>query len=592
MASDRATADPAMARGTDARGAGAIGTGRWVARAAAMLRSEAAARVSALLGAGVALSSLLLVLRLHRTVPLADQWDNLVTGRDLSLAWLVAEHNEHRLPAARLIFIADAWLTRETFALDLAVGLLMQVVSAALLLALARPARGWDRASLSLAWGLVLALAFSAVQQENFLWGFQVSVLGVCCAALAGFAVAACATSDRVALLGSLVLGALAAAMLSNGLAVPVILVGVASAAGRPRRHIVALALAALIEAAAYLHDYLLPPNAAPPLAGLSLVRIPAYALAELGGPFVGATGPTDVGLAIIVGLFGAGLLGLTLLRLRREPPGATQRRQIALAAMACFVGITAVLTAFGRQHFGLAQAFASRYATPVLLFWLALLLPPLLRRPPNERALAVAAALALTFGFTAAQAPLMLRAQKQQAFFDAAEPAILAGVRDAALLQRLAFDPDLILARAAALRTAGTALFAPAWTRLTDLPRPAALPPCPAADVEWIRVADAPAAWRVTGRLPAAPGPRPRLVLTDGAGAVRGFGRGAFPGKAVGRAAPRAGRDWWIGAARAEDPAELTAVLLGPDDRPACRIDPSAAPPIPSHDVATGFTD
>jgi peptidoglycan/LPS O-acetylase OafA/YrhL len=72
-----------------------------------------------------------------------------------------------------------------------------------------------------------------------------------------------------------------------------------------------------------------------------------------------------------------AGSVGVLLLCMffwlafRRRPEPAPHR--MALLAVATFVVAMTLLTAAGRVGFGIDQAVTSRYATPILAFWLSL---------------------------------------------------------------------------------------------------------------------------------------------------------------------------------------------------------------------------
>ena len=93
--------------------------------------------------------------------------------------------------------------------------------------------------------------------------------------------------------------------------------------------------------------------------------------------------GFTPALLAGLVGLAAAGLAGLALItgRLARD------RVTLTLVAILLFVGMTAAMTGMGRSSFGIAQALASRYATPSAIFWAALIVLAVLWLRARERA-------------------------------------------------------------------------------------------------------------------------------------------------------------------------------------------------------------
>ena len=121
-------------------------------------------------------SALAFVLVYGRNVPHWDDWDMVpvATGRQpLTLAWLWAPHNEHRIPLPKLLYVG---LVRSC-GYDLRAGMVFNVLclgtlAAGLILA-ARRQRGWTSATDAF---FPLALLHLG-QQQNLLWGFQVSFL-------------------------------------------------------------------------------------------------------------------------------------------------------------------------------------------------------------------------------------------------------------------------------------------------------------------------------------------------------------------------------------------------------------------------------
>ena len=73
-----------------------------------------AAVIVAACGVFVVALTLRMVVLSWSPVPFGDQWDDLVSGRPLTWAWLVQQHNEHRVFVPRLIFWLDRWLGAET----------------------------------------------------------------------------------------------------------------------------------------------------------------------------------------------------------------------------------------------------------------------------------------------------------------------------------------------------------------------------------------------------------------------------------------------------------------------------------------------
>ena len=155
--------------------------------------------------------------------PFWDQWDNLVSGRPVTWAWLVLQHNEHRLLLPRLIFWLDHWLAAETNKVDFAASVLIQAALVVLLAWLALKDSVSSRVDAVWVWGLCLVFLFWATQYENFLWGFQVQFFGVGLAAAATFAVVAREPATALGAASAVLLGAAAAYTQASGVLVPVL---------------------------------------------------------------------------------------------------------------------------------------------------------------------------------------------------------------------------------------------------------------------------------------------------------------------------------------------------------------------------------
>ena len=148
-------------------------------------------------GGYIFFSTLRMVLQCWTAVPYGDQWDNLILELDklywhttpLDLPhWVFYQHNEHRIAVPRLIFVVDRFLFAMNNKFAFFCNVAIQVSLAALTICVAlRTARRRIAESLWIT-GAVLALLFSAMQWENFLWGFQVQFFGVTLAAVATFA--------------------------------------------------------------------------------------------------------------------------------------------------------------------------------------------------------------------------------------------------------------------------------------------------------------------------------------------------------------------------------------------------------------------
>ncbi|WP_339744311.1 hypothetical protein [uncultured Maricaulis sp.] len=398
----------------------------------------------------------------YSPLPFWDQWDFVGNGEIWSR--LFAQHNEHRIPLPRLFFMLDNTLFggRNAFLLIVVFGTQLALWGGLVWVAMRAGLPLWD---LVLAGGLVGALIVSPYQMENFYWGFQVQFVlvyffGVMCI---WQAVAAPHT-----LLGHgvvIALGLASAASLSAGLVALPSAALVAYFAGQSRLRVGLTAAAGLAVIALYFYGYHSPAGHSNPSDGLRHpIEVVYYALVYLGGPIGFALSRSvatelvplladPVQAAKLVGAFGAVCsIALLTLTYRRRP----QPIVYVFAGVVVFIGLTAIMTALGRWEFGAPQALASRYATPVLLFWAALFLLGLTCRTDKASArlsayqsgLTIGTAMAIT-GLLATEAGHGLDlARAQHDRMRNAETAVMTGVPDYERLMAVYPVPEHILAQ------------------------------------------------------------------------------------------------------------------------------------------------
>lgn len=564
------------------------------AEGARSARRPAAARLLPALavvlgGLFVAGSTIALALACRSPVPVWDQWDNLVTGRTLTLSWLFSQHNEHRILFPRLVFALDALLFHERNDVDLAATVLLQGASAALLIALSLRLERPDRAGVLVRVGFVLALTFSAVQWENFIWGFQVTFVMLCAAAVAAFAALGLDGRRRAVAL-SLLASAVAAFSLASGVLVAVLAVVLSVWQRRARGETVAVALGAAGLTLLYLWGYAQPPRHDNPFASLAdLLPVAFYVLNELGTPPALLLGFDTFLVRIDLGALGLLALAALVVTVRRSPGEPSGRAERALLMLALFIALMSLLTGLGRIRFGIEQATAVRYATPVLLFWMALALVGVARLPrrftPTGQAVLAAVVLAAALG-QARFAPAATAVARLRA---AALPALLVPTGDRDLLTHIHPNPAAIAPHLPALAAARASVFAADWAGWLGKAMPGPAPPaglrtCRGDPQSKVTLE---AGWRAGGRLER--GERVmRVVALDAAGTVVGLGLGGLDALAVGDVdggfddgrADRWSRrlaagppDRWL--AEVASPADATVSLFALDDagRWLCRL-------------------
>jgi hypothetical protein len=308
-------------------------------------------------------------------------WDQFEFPRLLAmlasgtLRWpdLVAQHNEHRLPAPRLVWLALAVVSRwnvvwEQYA-SIAVAAVTLIVLADVLrrtVGTIDPALGrWLSVPTSL-------LVFSLAQAENWDWGWQLQVfLNLLGAALAAWALAR--WPDNWTSLGLAYAGAgLGLASFGSGTLL-LVLLPLAFSSGTSRRDaarpLAALALSVGL-AGIYLVDYRKPVHH-PAL--LAFTQTPGayvtYVLAYLGAPLAAGELPLAVA-AGAVGLVGFAAGGMWVFR-------ATFPVRRTVVVPWLFLGAYAVLSAaatgVARLGFGPRQALSTRYVTLSTLLWVVL---------------------------------------------------------------------------------------------------------------------------------------------------------------------------------------------------------------------------
>ena len=477
-----------------------------------------------------------MVVRCWSLVPFWDQWENLIfdPGQVFS-AWLFAQHNEHRIVLPRLLFAIDAFAFRETQRFNFFCNVALPLALAGLLVALARRATGRGAADTLWLGGIVLATLFSAMQAENFVWGFQVQFFGVELAACGAFAILALARPRAATLAAAIGCAAAALFTLSSGAVALAVALPLAWRAGWPRRHLAVLAIAGVLLLALYLHGYVTPDYHSDPLQTVAQPRVALYVAGFLGNPF-GHLVPARRAIAVALAAGGFGLVlfaafGATLLHRGRD----ADRAQLALLATAAFVVGFGVLAGLGRLKFGLVQTLSSRYATPALLFWLSLALiavAEIRRGWPQLRVPVMALGLLGTLILAWPQRHSVADGAAWVAPRRSAETALLAGVDDAQALRRLFPDTALVERQAARLRERHLAMFAEPWSGWLGTPLAAHVRlagDCDGAVVTIERIAGGArvGGWVADGR--ERPAPR-RLVLTDAGGAVVGYALSGFP--------------------------------------------------------------
>lgn len=316
--------------------------------------------------------------RAYSPVPFWDMWDGYLgsyvrsTSGDWSVWW--AQHNEHRIVLARLIFWIDiAFFHGTGWFLILTNCLLLALVCAVFLLA------GRERlgGTIGFIGYFLVAWLFSWSQEENLTWGFQCQFILAQLLPLAAFYLLhkSASVEDRsfAYFCAATLLGFLALGTMANGvLALPLMtLYAVLVRLGWRRSGF--LALLSIVSLSLYFYGY----RAAPTHGSLgqALRENPGglvqYVLLYLGGPFYYLGGSRGLWLPqIAASVLVVGFAAFSWFSLK-HPKQSTL--QLALLTFVLYVGGSALGTAGGRLLLGLEQALSSRYMTPALMAWAAL---------------------------------------------------------------------------------------------------------------------------------------------------------------------------------------------------------------------------
>ncbi len=409
--------------------------------------------------------ALYMVVVCYTSLPWSDGWTQIFAaarGENLfSLKWLWQQHNEHRLVIPKLFLALDLRLFHANQKLLLAALFIIQLLHLWLLSWSMRSLGAWRGNVWCTATGLAAFCLFSPTQWENLTWGFQT------CFVLSGLF----ATLSFVALLlywrsaqsesqsrhwefvALSVLAALGGLLsLANGLLLFSLLFVAALLLKLSYKVASTYLVTALVSTALYFHNYFRPAQNSDPAASLrSPIKIVQYIAVYFGSTWGYGSSWThhNLQVALVTGFIGLALAVVLVLRLPRFQTTADPfALQLVLILLFCMG--TAFLTALGRVVSGNSQAFAPRYQTIALLFWLCLaclLLATSIGGHGRIPLLAMQMLLVLVFLRGADLVRFPLRDAREHAFQQrAVAAALVSGVDDREQIQRAFPDSDYVL--------------------------------------------------------------------------------------------------------------------------------------------------
>ena len=318
----------------------------------------------------------------YSPVPFWDMWDGInsllkPSSGDLRSWW--AQHNEHRIVLARLLFWIDLRYFNAQMWPLIVVNFLLVAASALTFIIILNnhlPDRDERLPFLLLAPVLVIIL-FSWGQHENLTWAFQSQCfLAQLLPLIAFFLLSKSRDSSAYSarfFAAACVLGIVSLGSMANAVLTLPVMAALALALQMNRSRVLFLFSLVIIGVGLYLLNYSAPAHHGS-LADTLMFRpgdVARYILLYLGGPFYFAAGGSK-SAAYTGAVFMLGTMVFFLWKSLMSPKSASL--QLALLAFLLYIVGTAVLTAGGRIVFGLDQALSSRYQTPTLMAWAAVL--------------------------------------------------------------------------------------------------------------------------------------------------------------------------------------------------------------------------
>ena len=569
-----------------------------------MLARWTVAALLALAALAILVNTLVWTHRLWSPMPFWDQWDTVgdyaaykLHGPDWSV--LMRQHMEHRLVFPRLLFLADFELFGGRNVLLIALVAAIWGAGAVALLASNRIERGDDRPPALAAGATATVLMASLIQSENLHWGFQVQFVGVYACAIGAYLLIHRAARRRAAakpwglsLAGAILLLGVGVFTMANGVVGAWLALVLAVLSGLGLRGLIALAASVAAFTAMFFFGY---------HAGPSGTVLGMFGQPVLAGQFV-LSYLGNIGwqvwlgdhrhlICLALGGLGVALTAVEALRILLGRDRGSVR--LVYVALILLVSAAAVLTAGGRMSFGVDQAFASRYMTPVALYWSCHLLywRSVTRAGGWPAAPVWAACVVAALAMVAAQRNVKPELFEQIAAIDLAGDALLTGAQDPYALERAYPRPNVIAANAPFLRARGLSIFAEPEMRWIGQPLAAVAPVAPAADClgafdtaerlhqgrgEGVQVSG----WAFDRRARRA---ADRVLIVGPAGRVAGLATLATPRADVLAAVPavKTLTSGWRGYARATQGKALRAYVILANGA-ACPVgQPLAAPPI-----------
>ncbi len=313
--------------------------------------------------------TVLLVAKFGVSVPLGDQYEMIPLFQERSISgslisMLFEHHNEHRIAVPRTVQFVLGKATSWNIGYELGLNILVAIAG---LIGLVKLVGKKARSPLFVAF--FSALYFSPIQEENWLWGWQLEWF-ITSAAFVWMVYFLQQKGKKHGHFVALVLALVASFSTLIGVLCLLVGTGYVVLRVRRRRTVLLWLLALVMVLISYAAGFSTPNSSAD--YPKSLVRTIVYVPAYLGSVMSPQGYP-----ALFIGMIGILVAVAIVWRQKRFGVGHSF---MTLSLM------SAAVTSLGRSHLGHANALSSRYTTIGLLFWAGLLLVLINEKRPVVR--------------------------------------------------------------------------------------------------------------------------------------------------------------------------------------------------------------
>ncbi len=288
----------------------------------------------------------------------------------ISKLW--SQHNEHRVPFVKLLFLADLFLFHGNHFILIALNFFWQLAECAALSYFVIRLHNWRRVELVTVLAIAMFFVVNPNQLQNTEWAFStffntftfasLSIGGLCLYNVSG---------RKVWVIVSILSGVLAELSLASGFLCLAILPIAALLLGMGFRKSALFGLPSIAGLGIYLIGYVSPSNATSPLTALSHPQEVVRFLIAYFGESWHYVMPSGGDFLAAITIFG--LIVFVVYRLLWLQP--SPRVVVFLISITLVCVATGFMTSLGRQGDGVAQAREGRYQTAAMLFWAAIAL-------------------------------------------------------------------------------------------------------------------------------------------------------------------------------------------------------------------------